>query len=249
MVYESPNHRLVVLAATVAGGLLLAFDLTFRAVAAQVSSPVNRIPFDPAALERLPRQIGNWSGQDVPLDEAVRERTGADAIVNRRYARRNGLESAVLYIASGVSARALVDHRPEVCFISSGWTLMSRHSLELTLADGTTLPCSVFQFSRGMLDRERTTALHYYIVDGQYCGDVSLLRRKVWRGAHAVDYAARVQVVVSTGTLAPESAMELACAFVVDSAPSILRLFEDREEEPQRGGVVPNGSAGAPGED
>jgi EpsI family protein len=240
----------VVLAAFAATLLVLLFDRTYRALAAQVTGTAKNAPVDPVLLERLPRQIGDWVGQDVPLDEEIRERTGADAIVNRQYTRRNGLEAVGLYIASGVSARSFVDHRPEVCFISSGWTLMDRRPTELPLADGSRLPCSIFQFSRGMLDTERTVVLHYYIVDGRHCGDVSSLRQRVWRGSHMVDYATQVQVVVSAGTMTTaEWARELACAFAADAASSVLRLFEDREGRPEPLGVASVGFRGAAGEE
>ena|GEM_PF-417691 len=235
---QPAGQRQVILAAFVAGLLTFLFGKTYYALAAQVSGPVDKTPIDPAALEQLPRQIGDWTGQDIPVDEAIRDRTGADAIINRRYVRPYSPESVGLYVASGVSARALVGHRPEVCFIASGWTLMDRHRMELPLADGTELPCSVFQFSRGMLDTERTTVLHYYIVDGEYCGDVSLLRKKVWRGSRMVDYATQVQIVVSTEILTTELTMKLVSGFAVDSASSILRLFEDRQDRPQSGRVA-----------
>lgn len=239
------GQRQVVIAAFAAALLTFLFAETYYVLAAQVSGPVNKVPIDPAVLEQLPRQIGDWAGQDIPVDEAIRERTGADAIVNRRYVRGDGPEFVGLYVASGVSARALVGHRPEVCYISSGWTLMDRHSMKLPLADGTELPCHVFQFSRGMLDTERTTVLHYYIVDGQYCGDVSLLRMKVWRGSRMIDYATQVQIVVSTKTLTPELATKLVSGFAIDSASFILRLFENREERPLPGRVADDGFGSA----
>jgi EpsI family protein len=223
------NQKSTILPAAVTAGLLmLGFNLVYYAIAAQVSDTTSKVPLDPAVLERFPRQIGDWTGQDVPLEEATRERTGADAILNRRYARGNGGESVGVYIASGITTRALVGHRPEVCFVSGGWTLMDHRPMELSLADGGKLPCTIYQFSRGMLDATRMTVLHYYIVDGQYCGNVSLLRRKAWRGSALVDYATQVRVSASGESLTPQSALRLLRAFAVDSAPSLLALFQDR---------------------
>jgi len=232
---EHAERRAVRAAAVTAGLLLLGFNMVYYAVAAQVSDTASKVPLDPAVLERFPRQIRDWTGQDVPLEEATRERTGADAIINRRYARRNSVESVGVYVASGITTRALVGHRPEVCFISAGWTLMERRSLELSGPEGGKLPCTIYQFSRGMLDAARMTVLHYYIVDGQYCGDVSLLRRKTWRGAALVDYATQVQISAAGDAVTPASALRSLCAFAVDSAPSLLGLLRDHGAAPMTG--------------
>jgi hypothetical protein len=172
-------------------------------------------------------QIGSWTGHDVPLDKTIVRATGSDAHISRRYSRRSGPESVSLYIACGVDARALMPHRPEVCYISAGWTLQDRHSMELSLHDGTTLPCSIFHFSRGGLNAERIVVLDYFVVDGWYCGDVSLLRSRAWRGSGTVDYVVQVQIIASTATLRNDSAKELVVDFGVDSASAIARLFEN----------------------
>jgi hypothetical protein len=93
------------------------------------------------------------------------------------------------------------------------------------------LPCSTFQFSRGALNTKNVVLLDYYIVDGEYCGDVSLLRSKAWRGAGAIRYVAQVQVVASVTTnLTADSAARLISAFAAESAPLICSLFESAEE-------------------
>lgn len=228
MTSDNTNRRMVVVAAIAASFLVLIFGLTHRALVARLVVFENKTPIDPAALERLPLQIGDWTGQDVPVDEAIVDATGTDAHISRRYSRSSGLESVSLYVVCGVNALV---HRPEVCYIAAGLTLTDRHSMELPLNDGTKLPCSVFQFSRGGLDPSKVTLLGYFIVDGQYCGYVSPLRSKAWRGSGTVDYVAQVQIVPSTETLTADSATSLVSAFAVDSALSIARLFEGPEKD------------------
>jgi len=177
-------------------------------------------------------QIGSWAGQDVPLDEAIVRATGTDAHISRRYSRRNGLESVSLYVACGVNARNLMVHRPEICYIGAGWTLMNRRSVELPLNDGTRLPCSVLDFSHGVLNTNQVTVLYYFIVDGQCCGDVSLLQSRAWRGSGTVRYVAQVQIVASAkSNLTADSAERIVSDFAAESASSISRLFEDAEED------------------
>jgi hypothetical protein len=226
MTSHDTTRRPVVVAAITASFLILTGGLTYRALAARLGAPVNRAPVDPAALDRLPLEIGGWTGQDVPLDEAIVRKTGTDAHINRRYSRGNGSESISLYIACGVTARALMPHRPEVCYVGAGWTLVDRQPTELPLNDGTTLPCSIFQFSRGGLNAEGMIVIDYFIVDGQYCGDVSLLRSRAWRGSATVRYVAQVQIVASIGAATTDSVTRLVSAFAVDSASLIARLFE-----------------------
>ncbi len=229
---DNPNYRPVVAATIAASILMLAFGLTYHALAVRLGAYMTISPIVPEVVQRLPMQIGSWTGQDVPLDEAIVRATGTDAHINRRYSRRNGLESVSLYVACGVNARNLVVHRPEVCYISAGLTLMNRRSVELSLNDGTRLPCSVLDFSRGGLNTNQVTALYYFIVDGQCCGDVSLLQSRAWRGSDTVAYVAQVQIVASSKkTLTTDSTVRIVSDFAVDSALSIAQLFEDAGEK------------------
>jgi len=229
---DKPNQRPVIIAAVVAGFLMFVSTVAYRVLAAHLEAPVNSTPISPDALERLPLQIGDWMGQEVPLDEAVVLATDTDAHINRRYSRHNGSESILLYVACGVKVRDLMPHRPEVCYTGAGWTLIDKRSMELPLSDGMKLPCNVLQFSRGTLNTKKVVVLDYYIVDGQYCRDVSLLRSKAWRGSGTVRYVAQIQIAASTtSNLAADSAARIISDFAVESASSISRLFESPEED------------------
>jgi len=160
---DKSNQRSVIVAVIVAGFLMLISSAAYRVLAARLAAPVNTTPISPAALERLPLQIGDWMGREVPLDEAIVRATDTDAHINRSYSRNNAFIS--LYIASGVKARDLMPHRPEVCYTGAGWTLIDKRSMELPLSNGMELPCNVFQFSRGTLNTKKTIVLDYYIVE------------------------------------------------------------------------------------
>ena len=231
----NPNRQLVIIAAIAASLLILISGVSYRVLAARLESPVNTLTIPPAALERFPLRIGDWSGEDIPLDQTVVRATDTDALINRRYSRQNGLESVSLYVAYGVRARELLVHRPEVCYPGSGWTRTSRQSMELSLTDGVQLPCRILEFSRGTLNTAKVIVLNYYIVDGQYCGDVSLLRSKAWRGSGTVRYSVQVQIVASvTNNMIAGSAARMVRDFAVESASSIFYLFEESIRETQR---------------
>jgi hypothetical protein len=232
-----PNRRPVRVAAVVASCLMLGHGLAYRVLAARLAAPATAQPVAPESLARFPLQLGEWTGQEVALDEAIRRGTDTDALVNRQYTRRGGLDSVSFYIACGVKARDLMPHRPEVCYTGAGWTRMDRRSLELPLSNGMTLPCNVMWFSRGVLNTVKIVVLDYYIVDGEYCRDVSLLRSKAWRGSGTVRYVAQVQISTSiTGALTSESAVGVISEFAAASASPVAGLFEHTEGN-QKGSV------------
>jgi EpsI family protein len=223
-----PNRRPMIVAAVVASGLMLVFGLAYRVLAAKLEMPVDTIPVSQAALDRFPLQIGDWTGQDVPMDEAIVRATDTDAHLNRRYVRHGGLEAVSFYIASGVKARDLMPHRPEVCYTGAGWTLTDRRSVELPLSDSMKLPCNIMQFSRGVLNTQRVVVLDYYLVDGQYCADVSLLRSKAWHGSGTVRYVAQIQIFAPVTQVSDaEATVKLASGFAAESAAPTASLFDD----------------------
>ena len=229
---NNPNSKSVIIAVVVAGFLMFISSAAYRVLATRLEAPVNTNSLSSAELERLPLQIESWTGKNVPLDEAIVRATETEAHINRIYSRHNTLESISLYIGYGVRARDLAPHRPEVCYTGTGWTRTNKRSEELPLSDGIKLPCNIFQFSSGTLNTRKVVVLNYYIVDGQHCHDLSLLRSKVWRGSGAVRYVAQVQIVTSTSmNLNADSAARIICQFAAESAFSISRLFENSEED------------------
>jgi EpsI family protein len=227
---QKANQRPVVAAAVAAGCLMLVFGLTYRVVAAKLEGPVGTTPISQEALARFPMQLGDWTGEDVPMDEAVARATDTDARLNRRYVRKGGLEAVSFYIASGVKARDLMPHRPEVCYTGAGWTFMGRRSEELSLSDSAELRCNIMQFSRGALNTHKVVVLNYYLVDGQYCADVSLLRSKAWHGSGTVRYVAQIQITTSvTTTFDAEAAAKCIRDFAIESAAPTAALFDNPE--------------------
>ena len=242
MTSDNANRRLVVVAAIAASFLMLIFGLTYRVleagrVARRVARRarravlVNKTPIDPAALDRFPLRIGDWTGQDVPLNEAIVDVTGTDAHLYRRYSHSSGLESVSLYIGCGVNAYKVLNHRPLSCYIAAGFSLVDRRSMELLLDDGIKLPCSILQFFLGGLDMKKVTVLYYLIEDGQYFGDFSASIQQARHGIRVVGYVARVRIVASTESITDDSATRLVSTFAVDSALPIARLFEALEED------------------
>ena len=224
----SVNKGRLVAAALVAVGLLLAGGAGYRALAQHLARPSAIVPLPPGTLASLPMEIRDWDGQDAPLDESVARATDSDAHISRRYSRHGGAQTVWLFLAYGVQARDLMPHRPEVCYPGAGWTLDDSQSTELALENGNKLQCRILGFSRSGLTAKTVRVLNYYIVDGQYCPDVSLLRSKAWRGSSGIRYMAQVQITCSgTTSFSPDSSVSAVRAFAVDSAQAILALLPD----------------------
>jgi len=182
----------------------------------------------PDLLEQFPLAIGKWIGRAVPLDPNIVARTDTDAHINRAYVHEDSLNSLWLYAACGVKVRDLAPHRPEVCYTGSGWTLVTRQSVELPLEDGRELKCKLFKFSRGTISAQEVLVLYYYIVDGRFCSDVSELRFNFWR----IGQVAQIQIGTTISQdLTAETASKMLCDFATVSAPQLADLMGPIRQE------------------
>jgi len=210
--------------------LLLCSGAGYRALDAWYGRSPTSATIPEGALDRLPYQIGDWTGQDQELDEIIIEQTDTDAHVNRLYEKRWGWGNVSLWIAYGIRLRDLAPHRPEVCYSGAGWLLDSTRSLEITADDGTKVPCRMMQFKRGALATERVTLLNYFIVDGQYSEDVEQLRGRAMFGrAHGTTYAAQVQIATNTA-MQHSRGDELVQEFGTASANAIATVLREAVE-------------------
>lgn len=229
-----PRPRPYPLVGAVVGVILLvASGVGYRALASRYAGVGRATPIPKGTLERLPLEWGQWNGKDVPLDEAIIKGTRTDDHLNRHYIRRDGRAAVSVFIGYGVNVRDLMPHRPEVCYGGAGWTLVETRAVELPMSDGATLPFQLHRFKRGVLESRQVVVANYYIVNGEYCGDVSLLRSKAGRFRTDGAYAAQVQVAANAGEFA-DAAEETVQAFVVDSGPLVRRLLEDAVIEAAR---------------
>ncbi len=177
----------------VAIALLMASGVGYRLLAEHLARPNESIPLAPGTLARLPLELAGWSGSDMSLDASLIRATDSDDHLARVYQRR-GSRRVTVFVAYGIRARDLMPHRPEVCYPAAGWTLRNSKPVELSLGNGSKLPSQIYRFDRGAFGQETMTVLNYYILDGQYSPDVSLLRTRAWRGSSAVRYLVQVQI-------------------------------------------------------
>lgn len=102
-------------------------------------------------FQQMPRQLGNWRGEDTKMDPRLVVQTGArpDTIIERAYHDPQGRVIA-MHAAMFDNPSDGVIHSPLVCYQSAGWTRVSENRAylqlppELTqLSDKLTVPVSV----------------------------------------------------------------------------------------------------------
>ncbi|MDI6451824.1 exosortase-associated EpsI family protein [Anaerobaca lacustris] len=231
MVSNSPNHKPVVIAAIIAGCVMLGVGMAYRVLAGDVWTAGDTIAVDPAVLERLPMRIGDWEGQNVAMDERVMQATGGDTHITRQYLRKNDGGSVSLYIVAGTNGDAVMDHNPEVCYVRGGWVLTGRCPEDLQLNDGTVLPVICYHFQRDGLAGNRIVVLHYCYAMEQYFSRVVEVFSDRWRGLQRIGFAAQVQIIASSQTLTDDAAIRLVTDFAVDSSAVIAELLARIEDE------------------
>ena len=242
MVNNNTKNGKVIFAIIAAILVILVFGLTYRILAVIRPGFISNSPLDSNALDKFPVQIGEWKGQDVPVEEGVLREIHADASVNRLYSQGKESNLVTLFIAaSSASIDTLVGHSPEICNVMSGCILANDHLMELLLDDGTILPCQILHFDYdGFLNLGKKTILCYYVADSEFCGNRSVLKLKVRSRSSTVHYMAQVQIAASTtGTQDIDKTEKIVCDFAVKSAPLIADLFSNIRKQQKKGSDNP----------
>lgn len=86
-------------------------------------------------FDQVPKNIGEWKGQDLPVDEIVRKTAGAIGYVSRQYTNSSTGQQVVLWLIVGHS-RDVVRHQPTACYPSSGFRQAGSEVLHHINIDG-----------------------------------------------------------------------------------------------------------------
>ena len=74
-------------------------------------------------FDQVPKEIGPWVGEDLPVDDIVKKTAGAVRYVSRRYTHSTTGDEVRLWLIVGHS-RDIVRHTPSVCYPASGFRQM-----------------------------------------------------------------------------------------------------------------------------
>ena len=87
---------------------------------------------DASLLGALPMQIGDWSGESVPLEETVERILQADFNLQRVYTHPDRMEPIWLYVGYyGTERGGRPEHTPHQCYPSAGWRIESETTREI----------------------------------------------------------------------------------------------------------------------
>lgn len=120
---------------------------------------------EPVTVERdafalLPRQIGSWEAQMVPLEPAAEDVLAADDYINALYV--NPAEAAPVSFFSAWYAQQTEGtgiHSPEVCLPVGGWEVSSIKPASVSLPD---TPYGTFNVNRAIIQKGFNKQLVYY---------------------------------------------------------------------------------------
>lgn len=226
------HYRAQLRAALWAIAILLAGGLAYRALERGLHAHSEVAPPPVGALAKLPFEIGNWRGRDVPLDERVATATDTDDHLSRVYKSRR--RTVGLYVAFGTQFRDLLPHRPEVCYPAAGWVLQKTRSEVLITDVGRRLPIRIHQFQGGPVDASMVTVLSYHVLDGEVVADIDELRHRGGGLSRRIRYVAQVQIRASSG-FDVDRATKCVRAFAAESAAPILLIMTNTPADPVPG--------------
>jgi hypothetical protein len=85
-------------------------------------------------LKNVPINIGDWHGEDKPVDEAVKDTAGAVGAVSRTYRNSRTGEVVDLWLIVG-HGREITAHTPDICYRSSGFTARAQENSDYVLIE------------------------------------------------------------------------------------------------------------------
>jgi hypothetical protein len=89
-----------------------------------------------ALLKNVPTKIGDWVGEDLPVEDQVKKTAGARGYVSRSYKNAITGETVTVWLIVGHS-KDVVRHTPDVCYPSSGFkTVSPENSLQTFAFEG-----------------------------------------------------------------------------------------------------------------
>ncbi len=112
MVRYSP---IIIAVLLIVGLTIVEINMTDRLAGTNVSAEQRA-----ALLDKVPAMVGDWRGDDMPIDEKVRKTAGAIGAVQREYHNVRTGEKVRLWLIVG-HAREVSHHTPDVCYPGQGF--------------------------------------------------------------------------------------------------------------------------------
>lgn len=115
-------------------------------------------------LHELPRTLGAWEGQEVPLDQSVESMLRADANLQRVYRHPTGALAWVYVGYYGTDRGGRPEHTPPTCYTAHGWRVGPARTVALDPERG-------LRANEMVVEREGTRRLvHFWYRSGERTG-------------------------------------------------------------------------------
>ena len=181
--------------------LLVSAGVTYRILAFGLERVVSRTIKLPVPMSAFPLQIGNWSGEDLPIPNTTKEymeKNFADDYFSRQYI--NSVTKArvnvyVVYCSSRPGG--IVGHKPQVCYRGNGWIRDSTETNQFISWAGKEIPYLIHHFHKPEMT-DQAVVLNFYILNGKLTADENDFSGSLWRrpniAGDLAQYVAQVQV-------------------------------------------------------
>jgi hypothetical protein len=162
------------------------------------------------------------------LDSSVAATIKAEAYLSRLCVDLSTREEVLLFVTAAGNARAMLGHRPEVCYPATGWITEDSRVMDIA-ADTGPLQVRLQTFVSPEAGGRRQLVLSYFIVGGKVTIDEGDFRGLYWRraGLREETCLPLLQVQVIAPALSDITSTEQpAVRFAVSSIPLLLSLVQ-----------------------
>ena len=106
--------------------------------------PGNEVFPQRAPLSSLPKNLGEWVGQDISIDQQTLEILGNGEFLNRNFVKpgepQKWIDLLIAYYASQKAGDT--SHTPNHCLLGAGWVPVKREIVQLPRGDGRSFPAN-----------------------------------------------------------------------------------------------------------
>lgn len=153
----------------------------------------------PVPLKDFPMELGQWQGSDVPISDTVLKVAGVDDHISRSYTNQKLRTAATLYVGYTTEPRRMLGHRPQICYVGSGWTHDYTRPEMLRTSSGEEIEVLIHRFYWPGQEHREVFVLNYYVLNGQLTTDEGQFSGLRWRrprqdGGGRLQYVAQIQI-------------------------------------------------------
>jgi hypothetical protein len=123
----------------------------------------------------------------------------ADDYFSRRYINNEKRAYADVYVVYCTTRPAsIIGHKPQVCYVNSGWIRDITEKKSFTSRSGEELPCLIHRFHRPAGNYAEVVILNFYVVNGRVLTDENefsgLMGRRPNIGGKEAQYVSQIQI-------------------------------------------------------